>query len=117
MPRVICKLKYASTLIDGVAFERHGEHVISADVSEEKAKRFTSITGFALADGPDSEILALTVQAEDLGIKVDSRWKAQRLAAEIKKVVEAREFAENQRTLTLQSASNSASDGDDSETE
>jgi len=104
MPRVICKLEYASELIDGIVFERHGEHLISAEISDEKAMHFTSIAGFELADSQDSEILALTEQAIALGIKVDSRWKVQRLTAEIKKVVDANKFAEKQNTLTLQSA-------------
>lgn len=50
MPRVICTLPNASTLISGVKFEPHaGGGMISENISDEKAKRFASIPGYEIA--------------------------------------------------------------------
>jgi hypothetical protein len=57
--KVICKLPNASTNINGVAFERVGEHVHSVDeLSDEQLDHFASIAGFEVVDTdaePDSD--------------------------------------------------------------
>jgi hypothetical protein len=51
MPKIICKLPNASTNINGVAFERVGEHVHSVDeLTQEQLEYFASVTGFEVLD-------------------------------------------------------------------
>jgi hypothetical protein len=49
--KVICKLPNASTKINGVRFERVGEHVHSVDeLTQEQLDHFASITGYEVVD-------------------------------------------------------------------
>jgi hypothetical protein len=49
--KVICTLPNASTNINGVAFERVGEHVHSVDeLTQEHLDHFASIDGFEVVD-------------------------------------------------------------------
>jgi uncharacterized protein YgbK (DUF1537 family) len=51
MPKIVCKLPNASTNINGVAFERVGEHVHSVDeLTQEQLEYFASVTGFEVLD-------------------------------------------------------------------
>jgi uncharacterized protein YunC (DUF1805 family) len=95
MAKVICKLPNASEEISGVKFEStiDGIGMISEEISDEQAASFMRTAGYALADAPDAEMVALTAQATELGIKIDSRWKAARLTAEIAKATQAAEDA------------------------
>jgi hypothetical protein len=95
MPRVICKLLNASEEISGVKFEPtiDGGAMVSEEISDEQAALFLRTAGYALADAPDAEMIALTAQATELGIKIDTRWKAARLTAEIAKATQAAEAA------------------------
>ena len=87
MARVTCKIPGTAgeTIINGVKFEPLEDHIISEEISDAQAAYFTGILGYALAVSEDTELAALTEQAVALGIKVDTRWKAQRLTAEIEK--------------------------------
>lgn len=96
MAKVICTLPNASAEISGVQFVEHDEGMISEDISDDLAAEFASITGYKLAAGQqkpvktaeeDPALAELRAKAESLGIKVDSRWKVERLAAEIDKKV------------------------------
>lgn len=98
MPQVICTRPNASTMINGVKFEPY-EHggMISEDISDDQAKAFLRIPGYSLegdqeqtASGQGDEGLdELQKKAESLGIKVNPRWKHDRLNAEIAKAEEA----------------------------
>lgn len=106
MPKVICTRPNASDEISGVKFVSHGAGgMISEDISDEQAARFASIPGYAIAgmrqEDPDAvakeadEMAALLKKAEELGVKVDSRWKAPRLASEIEKADKADKAAKD----------------------
>lgn len=49
MPRIICKRSNASVLISGVSFEKCDSGMISEEVSQEVADRFTVISGYEIA--------------------------------------------------------------------
>lgn len=82
MSKVICTLPNASDVINGVKFVAHKLGAISEEIAEDVAAHFTSIKGYVL-DGGDIE--ALRARATELGIDVNSKWKQDRLTAEIEK--------------------------------
>lgn len=100
MARVICLRPNASELINGVVFEAHGQAMISEEISDEQARQFTRISGYRLlaqnaAPGSEStadgniadvdDLEALREQVRALGIKLNMRWRHDRLRAEIEK--------------------------------
>lgn len=102
MPKVICTRPNASTLISGVKFEPHDIGVISEEISQEKAAEFLSISGYVLAGSKPVKddaaekagIEALQEKARALGIDVSTRWKEERLTAEIERAEAAAKSAE-----------------------
>lgn len=60
-----------------------GEYVVVFDENEEAEAR---VKGYAMLSEAEDEPEAMVAEAESLGIKVDKRWGAERLAAEIAKV-------------------------------
>lgn len=50
MAKVICTLKTASELINGVKFVTHRDGMISEEISDDVAANFASIPGYVLAD-------------------------------------------------------------------
>lgn len=59
------------------------EYVIVSDEAQESDAR---ANGFAMLDEAVDEPADLVAEAQSLGIKIDKRWGADRLAAEIAKV-------------------------------
>jgi hypothetical protein len=53
MPRILCTLPTASTLINGIVFVSHRLGMLSEDVPEAIAKRFATIKGYEIYD-PDA---------------------------------------------------------------
>ena len=82
---VHCKLENASENISGVDFSRHAEgHMATAEIEAEIAERFAGIGGYEIADAnptpPDAaERMALLGEGEALGLKLDGRWKTDKL--------------------------------------
>lgn len=101
MPRVICTRENASELISGVRFEPHEYGMISEEISEDQAQSFLRVPGYYLEESgssggkksdtrsggceADGELEVLRAKAEALGIKVNPRWKHERLNAEIER--------------------------------
>jgi hypothetical protein len=90
MAKVLCNLPNASELINGVKFITHKLGMISEEIEDDVAAEFSKITGYQIAGAPapqdDAAVAAmadLKAKAEALGIKVDTRWKAERLTTEI----------------------------------
>lgn len=92
MPKVICTLPNASHNISGVSFEPHDEGVISEEIDQAVADRFASIPGYYIVGDAEQkkaedpvvvDMDALRERAEALGVKVNPRWKHERLSSEI----------------------------------
>lgn len=69
-----------------------GQSAIVNDADEEEALGegwYDSPADVPAPDAEHADIDALRSEAEALGVKVDKRWKAERLAEEIAKVKEA----------------------------
>lgn len=58
MPRVICTLQNASTLINGIAFVAHKLGMISEEVEEDIADVFLAIDGYLSHDDVKSQAIA-----------------------------------------------------------
>lgn len=52
MPKILCKRQNASLLISGVRFEKGEGGMISEEVSQEVADRFSGITGYEIIAEP-----------------------------------------------------------------
>ena len=94
MAKVICKLPNASTLISGIKFVEHKLGMISEEISDEVAERFTGIKGYVLHSKPEQNpelIAALRDELSALGVDVKGSWKEERLQAEIAKVKAAQQ--------------------------
>lgn len=52
MSRVLCKLPNASTLIDGIKFEKQPQGMLSEEISDEQVKYYLSIPGFSEVPTP-----------------------------------------------------------------
>lgn len=102
MPKVICTLPNAASVINGVKFEPHDLGLISEDISKDQAEYFLSIQGYESADAKPAvdaeaeakEIDALRAEAAGLGVDVSPRWKQDRLRSEIERAKEAAKAAE-----------------------
>jgi hypothetical protein len=98
--KVLCTLPHASELINGVKFEPIEGGMLSEDVDQSVVDHFVGIQGYEAYDpdakkqsdadaAGDAEILKnLIAEAKALGVSVDARWKAGRLATEIDKAKE-----------------------------
>lgn len=54
MAQVVCRLSNASTVINGVAFEKvEGHGMVSAEIEDEVARNFCLVPGFAVWEEPD----------------------------------------------------------------
>lgn len=112
MSKVICTLPNASARINGVNFEPHKRGVISEDLTDEQAEHFLGIAGYeldgkakGLSPAEEAELEALRARAVELGIDVNSKWKQDRLKAEIEK-------AEAKKTADEGAAAKAATGGD-----
>ena len=91
MPKVLCTLPNASELISGVAFVSHANGMLSEEVSDEVAARFTSIAGYELVgalsaadkEAAEAEKAALLARAEAIGFKTKGNWSLERLKSEV----------------------------------
>lgn len=69
------KILYMGAALDG----------LTAIVHDEEQEAEARSNGFASLGESEADIDALRAEAEALGVKVDKRWKAERLADEIAK--------------------------------
>ena len=111
MPKIICTIPGAPEEIgglNGVVKFAQVDGALTADVSDDDAKFFASIPGYALAEKPapkqpakaDDEQAAEKVAMDDMlarataaGLQVDSRWKLPRLTAEVERAEAAAKSA------------------------
>lgn len=102
MPKVLCTLPNASSLISGVAFVSHANGMLSEDVTDAVAADFATIPGYTIVGSTDSadkaaaeaeatskataveaEKAALLARAEVVGLKTKGNWSLERLTAEV----------------------------------
>lgn len=93
MAKVICTLPNASELISGIEFVAHKLGMISAEISDDVAAEFASIAGYLLVGDTSTEdaaaLDAMKARADAIGLKTDTRWKLERMTAEVEKAEKA----------------------------
>jgi hypothetical protein len=64
------------------------EAIVVLDADQEEAARAQGYVSVGESYGGANDMESLTAEAESLGVKIDKRWGAERLAAEIAKAKE-----------------------------
>ncbi len=116
MPKVLCTLPNASTLISGVAFTAHANGMLSEDVSEGVAAEVSAVPGYevvgsvdrvaeaaalaaeqaeqaAAASAAEAEKADLLARADAVKLKTKGNWSIERLKSEVESAESAAEAA------------------------
>lgn len=116
MPKVLCTLPNASTLISGVAFTAHANGMLSEDVSDAVAADFAAVPGYEVVGAVDSvaeaaalaaseaEKAALLARADAIKLKTKGNWSIERLKAEVESAESAAEAAALAATVATPAA-------------
>lgn len=99
MPKVLCTLPNASTLISGVAFTAHANGMLSEDVSDAVAAEFAAVPGYSIVGAADpaaaaaaeAEKAALLARADAVKLKTKGNWSIERLKSEVESAESAAE--------------------------
>ena len=114
MPKVLCTLPNASTLISGVAFAAHANGMLSEDVTDDVASDFAAINGYSIVGAVSAEDKAaadaeaaakaaaavaekadLAARAAAIDFKVKANWSIERLKSEVEAAEKAADEAKS----------------------
>lgn len=99
MAKVLCTRPNAGTEINGVAFTKHENGMLSEDISAEQAAEFAEIPGYEVVgskpagDDKDAERAELIARAEAAGLQVKGNWGVDRLRHEVEAAEKAKAAA------------------------